>query len=382
TFRSYTVPPVTVQSLVSLTEPLKQRRRWVMIESRNDTRLSQVGVVGGGIRMNCSVRSSGNVSVKWMLPDGSKLEAPYRSSDNRITASPNGLLVVTAVDHSDSGAYYCIAQVADDVSVLPFHLTVEESSTAPPVGEEVAEPVVGVAGGSVYLPCDASGSPDPDINWIIPNSSIINMRTNLSKMQVASNGTLIIYHSQLSDNGYYKCVAGNQHGADSLATKVTLTRPSGALPLRKYSSRPQPAEGVSTKIKLECQSQGHPHPRTTWVLPDRTVVHADAPTPGRRFLILANGDFLCVARNKIGDDYVPLKVSILTKPAKIEQRTQANQKVMYGSDLKVDCVASGLPNPKIQWALPDGTMVNSVRKTDSSSSSRSRRYVVFDNGTL
>ncbi|XP_026866202.2 matrix-remodeling-associated protein 5 [Electrophorus electricus] len=781
-----------VNQVIEADDARKQRRRWVMIESRNDTRLSQVGVVGGGIRMNCSVRSSGNVSVKWMLPDGSKLEAPYRSSDNRITASPNGLLVVTAVDHSDSGAYYCIAQVADDVSVLPFHLTVEESSTAPPVGEEVAEPVVGVAGGSVYLPCDASGSPDPDINWIIPNSSIINMRTNLSKMQVASNGTLIIYHSQLSDNGYYKCVAGNQHGADSLATKVTLTRPSGALPLRKYSSRPQPAEGVSTKIKapmdndvetsgngeaevkppldkidapnrrkipnlgvrggqpfrkqwrldprrrinvsnsqidperwanilakqkparrglpkitsteistvtvqaesdaqlpcearglpkpflswtkvttgasiaqntriqrfkvhpngtltishvlpvdqgqylcsvrnqygedkmvvtlivlaehpkvlqpryqdaivnlgetveLECQSQGHPHPRTTWVLPDRTVVHADAPTPGRRFLILANGtlritsatytdrgvykcissnaagadaasvhlmvaalppviqqlrrenitlsegsiaylncsatgappptiswttpygtqlwpsqfvsgtntfvfpngtlyirhlgqvdagkyectatntvgislralsltviqsvasararitsssaqkteviyggrlqldcvasgdpeprviwrtpskklvdahysydprikvfingtlsihsvtdkdtgDFLCVARNKIGDDYVPLKVSILTKPAKIEQRTQANQKVMYGSDLKVDCVASGLPNPKIQWALPDGTMVNSVRKTDSSSSSRSRRYVVFDNGTL
>uniref|UniRef100_A0A4W4FQR7 Ig-like domain-containing protein n=1 Tax=Electrophorus electricus TaxID=8005 RepID=A0A4W4FQR7_ELEEL len=238
-----------VNQVIEADDARKQRRRWVMIESRNDTRLSQVGVVGGGIRMNCSVRSSGNVSVKWMLPDGSKLEAPYRSSDNRITASPNGLLVVTAVDHSDSGAYYCIAQVADDVSVLPFHLTVEESSTAPPVGEEVAEPVVGVAGGSVYLPCDASGSPDPDINWIIPNSSIINMRTNLSKMQVASNGTLIIYHSQLSDNGYYKCVAGNQHGADSLATKVTLTRPSGALPLRKYSSRPQPAEGVSTKIK-------------------------------------------------------------------------------------------------------------------------------------
>lgn len=84
----------------------------------------------------------------------------------------------------------------------------------------------------------------------------------------------------------------------------------------------------------------------------------------------------------MGDDYAPLKVSILTKPAKIEQKTQINQKVTYGGNLKVDCVASGLPNPKIQWALPDGTMVNSIMKSDSSSVGLSSRYVVFDNGTL
>lgn len=94
------------------------------------------------------------------------------------------------------------------------------------------------------------------------------------------------------------------------------------------------------------------------------------------------GDYLCAAHNKMGDDYAPLKVSILTKPAKIEQKTQINQKVMYGGNLKVDCVASGLPNPKIQWALPDGTMVNSIMKSGRSSNSPSSRYVVFDNGTL
>lgn len=93
------------------------------------------------------------------------------------------------------------------------------------------------------------------------------------------------------------------------------------------------------------------------------------------------GDYLCVARNKMGDDYVLLKVSVMMKPAKIEYKQLANQKVSYGGDLKVDCIASGLPNPEIRWGLPDGTMVNSVMQSDDSGI-RTRRYVVFNNGTL
>lgn len=87
-----------------------------------------------------------------------------------------------------------------------------------------------------------------------------------------------------------------------------------------------------------------------------------------------SGDYMCVARNKMGDDYVLLRVNVLTRPAKIKQKQQqSSQEVVYGGDLKVDCVASGLPNPKISWALPDGTMVNPVKQRDVSGG-RSRRY--------
>lgn len=235
--------------LVESEEERQQRRQWVLIESRNSTKISQVVVVGKPIQMRCNVHSSGNPLIKWMLPDGSKVEAPYQSTDNRITVSPSGLLAITAADHSDSGVYYCIAIVLGDISILPFRLTVEDSSTPAPGSEGVAEPIAGVAGGPVSLPCVALGSPDPNINWILPDSTIINTWSNLSRMFVASNGSLTIRNSQLSDSGYYKCVAETQHGVDSIATKVTLTRPSRGHPIRKYSSRPQPAEGVSTKIR-------------------------------------------------------------------------------------------------------------------------------------
>lgn len=90
-----------------------------------------------------------------------------------------------------------------------------------------------------------------------------------------------------------------------------------------------------------------------------------------------HGDYLCLARNKIGEDFALLKVTVMMKAAKIEHKQLHNHKVLHGGDLKVDCVASGLPNPEIRWSLPDGTTVKSVMQ-----SVRTRRYVVFDNGTL
>lgn len=83
----------------------------------------------------------------------------------------------------------------------------------------------------------------------------------------------------------------------------------------------------------------------------------------------------------MGDDYVLLKVSVMMKPAKIEYKQLSSRKVSYGGALKVDCVASGLPNPEIKWGLPDGTLVNSIMQADDSGV-RTRRYIVFNNGTL
>ncbi|XP_051566602.1 matrix-remodeling-associated protein 5-like [Myxocyprinus asiaticus] len=93
------------------------------------------------------------------------------------------------------------------------------------------------------------------------------------------------------------------------------------------------------------------------------------------------GDYLCVARNKMGDNYILLKVNVMMKAAKIEHKPLSNHKVSYGGELKVDCIASGLPNPEISWSLPDGTMVNNILQSDDNLI-RTKRYVVFDNGTL
>lgn len=47
------------------------------------------------------------------------------------------------------------------------------------------------------------------------------------------------------------------------------------------------------------------------------------------------GDYLCIARNKVADDYRLLRVSVATKSAKIEPKQPLNQMVLLGKPLKV-----------------------------------------------
>lgn len=95
-----------------------------------------------------------------------------------------------------------------------------------------------------------------------------------------------------------------------------------------------------------------------------------------------SGDFLCFARSKVGDDVQLMRVSVSMKPARIEPNISSMKQVTFGHDLKVDCVAAGVPIPEISWGLPDGTLVNSAVQSDGAGEVRSKRYTLFNNGTL
>uniref|UniRef100_A0A4W6EED0 Ig-like domain-containing protein n=1 Tax=Lates calcarifer TaxID=8187 RepID=A0A4W6EED0_LATCA len=186
------------------------------------------------------------------------------------------MLVIKSVSHTDTGIYYCIAKVHGDLAVLPFYLTVQESSSPPPGQDTSITPIEGFAGSPISLPCTASGSPDAEINWILPNNNIVSFQGKSSRISQAS----------YTDRGIYKCIGSSAAGADTV------------------------------------------------------LVHLHV----------------------------------------LQQRS--SQEVMYGGDLKVDCVASGLPNPEISWALPDGTMVNPVKQREHNSGGRSRRYEFLLNGEI
>lgn len=233
-----------------------QRRTWVTIESTNKTRKASSAMLGAPTQMDCNVHSSGPATILWTLPDGTTVEAPYSSADNRVSVSAEGRLAIKAVRHVDTGIYYCAAKVEGDIAMLPFYLSVQEPSS-PPSGEEnvSAVSVEGFVGGPISLPCSTSGSPDANVCWILPSNDAVGFQANASRVFIFPNGTLHIPQTQLTDIGYYKCIAVNQHGVDTAATRVALVRRKvAARPLRRFPARPQSASGINTQVKVPTEN--------------------------------------------------------------------------------------------------------------------------------
>ncbi|XP_059896918.1 matrix-remodeling-associated protein 5-like isoform X2 [Gadus macrocephalus] len=232
-------------SSLAVADPLS-RHPWAMILS-STAPSAYAAVAGSRVEMSCPLVSSGNFTVHWILPDGSKLVSPYRSTDDRVSVSDSGILL-HRTESSDAGLYYCVAQAGSDVDVLPLRLAVEESSIAA-TGEQIGPSVTGQVGEFVTLLCNASGSPTPHIRWLLPDGSTVRYGTTVpGGASVQSNGSLSLAQASLKDDGSYRCMAVNQYGADSLSMRLDISAQAG--PFRSSFHRgPQSASGRSTRIR-------------------------------------------------------------------------------------------------------------------------------------
>ncbi|XP_034411914.1 matrix-remodeling-associated protein 5 [Cyclopterus lumpus] len=386
----------------------RQRRTWVMIESINTTSTVLSVILGNPSQLYCNVHSSGQPVIHWMLPNGSRVEAPYSSPDNRVSLSSDGQLVIKAVSHADTGIYYCIAKVHEDLAVMPFHLTVHESSSPPPGEDTSITPIEGFAGNPISLPCTASGSPDAEINWILPNSNIVSFKANSSRALVYSNGTLHIPQTQLLDSGHYKCIAINQHGVDTLATKITFVRRKGLIrPLRKFPTRPQSASGVNTQIKVPTENEeessgdievikvGAPMSRLDplrkrilgGVAPGRRGVHPSRnrknTVESRRKINMSKtkidpekwADILAKIRDRNAQNTLTGRGSIPRGKPRITESNFQTFTVDAETDAELPCGAEGEPMPFLSWTkVASGASI--------AQNTRVQRFEVHPNGTL
>uniref|UniRef100_A0A671Z3M1 Ig-like domain-containing protein n=1 Tax=Sparus aurata TaxID=8175 RepID=A0A671Z3M1_SPAAU len=345
---------------------------------------------GGEVHLECQADGVPSPLLSWVLPDRSVLTSTAPST-SRITMDTNGTLHISVTLPSDRGVYRCVA--SNSAGAASASVRVHVSSMPPVIQQPREEHLLLSPGRPVYAHCSARGAPPPVLRWRIPDGTLVRPSQFLhGNLFVLPNGTLHIRKVGPKDSGNYECIASNAVGAHKRIVKVEIEAERGKA--RIVSTSPSITTvyygGV---LQLHCSVTGNPAPIIIWRTPNRKLVdmnfsfdqrlkvHPNGSLSVQAVTEKDAGDYLCIARNKVADDYRLLRVSVATKPAKIEPKQPINQMVMFGKPLKVDCQASGLPDPAVRWSLPDGTMVNSVLQGEERGG-RVRRLTVFDNGTL
>ncbi|XP_039245887.1 immunoglobulin superfamily member 10 [Pipra filicauda] len=345
---------------------------------------------GNTVTVSCKAEGRPPPTISWVLANNTHLSSSSAGHD-KAHVEADGTLVIREVTVYDRGLYTCLAKNPAGTDTLALRLQVV---VAPPtILEEKRQSMEGKMGESLKFPCTVQGNPQPTVHWVLPDGTAVKpLQLVHTRLFLFSNGTLHLGSIGPSDGGNYECIATSSSGSDRRVVSLVVEH-RDTLPKIAITSQELTHLNYGDKLLLNCTATGEPKPRIMWRLPSKAVVD-QWHRMGSRIHVYPNGslaieavtekdagDYLCVARNRLGDDLILMKVSITMKPAKIDHKQHFKKLVPYGKDFRVDCKASGSPTPEISWGLPDGTLVNNAMLADDSGH-RSRRYVLFDNGTL
>ncbi|XP_032944137.1 immunoglobulin superfamily member 10 [Rhinolophus ferrumequinum] len=356
-----------------------------------DRRTKEITVHSGStVELKCRAEGRPSPTISWILANQTVVSESAKGNRQALVTS-DGTLVIHNVSVYDRGFYKCTAWNSDGQDSLLVKIQV---IAAPPVIlEQKRQVIAGIWGESLKLPCTAKGTPQPSIHWVLSDGTEVKPLQFIdSKLYLFSNGTLYIRNIASSDRGTYECIATSSTGSERRVVIITMEERE-TIPRIEFASQTWNEVNFGDKLLLNCSAIGEPKPQIIWRLPSKAVV-GQWHRMGSRIHVYPNGslfigsitekdggDYLCVARNKMGDDLILMHVSLRLKPAKIDHKQHFKKQVFHGKDFQVDCKASGSPVPQISWSLPDGTMINNAMQADDSSR-RTRRYTLFNNGTL
>lgn len=281
---------------------------------------------------------------------------------------PNGTLSIQRVSIQDRGHYLCSA--SNPLGKDYLHVMLSVVSYPARILERHAKEITVHSGSTVELKCRVEGLPMPTISWILANQTVISETPKGNrKVWVTPDGTLVIRNLSLYDRGFYKCVANNPAGQDSLLVKIqVITAPPVILEQKKQAV----LAVLRQSLKLPCTAKGTPQPSVHWVLYDGTKLEPLQLTRSKFFLYsngtlyIRNiapsdrGTYECIATSSSGSErrVVILTVEEQETVPRIEIASQKWTEVNLGEKLLLNCSATGDPKPRIIWRLPSKAVVD------------------------
>ncbi|KRF94151.1 uncharacterized protein Dmoj_GI15893, isoform D [Drosophila mojavensis] len=321
-------------------QPPARERLYIQPENYN-------GESGDIIRFVCQSTSGAQLHYEW-LHDGYPLNVPQSS---HVIISGDTLEIRDATTR-DNGVYTCVGidlrthrNYTEDARVY-----IEERQQ-PPIGNGVVPRIVRLKeeyviyqGSDLSITCESTGSPYPSIKWMKVRDSMP------SNVQITGN-VLRIHNAMIENRGWYVCTAENALGTDQSNTHIDVEpreRPSVEIePIRTLT--------VGEQGVLYCRAHGIPEPTVQWRRVD------DAPLSSRHIeqhpgYVLINevqladsGDYECSAVNSVGRTTGVVTIRVIEPPVIELEPNESLIQYTEGDEVRITCIASGTPNPTVQW---------------------------------
>uniref|UniRef100_A0A8C7QZE8 Neural cell adhesion molecule 1 n=1 Tax=Oncorhynchus mykiss TaxID=8022 RepID=A0A8C7QZE8_ONCMY len=311
----------------------------------------------------CDVVSSPPASIIWKHK-GSKIQV---TKDVRFKIMGNNHLQIRGIKKTDEGAYTCEARVMARgeidlkiikviVNVLPSIRTRQSEVNAT---ADINQ--------SVMLACDADGFPEPTVTWA---RDIIVLESD-DKYSLNDDGSeLIIKDVKKVDEGDYTCIARNKAGEKEEEVSLNVF----VQPRITYLDN-QTASELEEQITLTCEASGDPTPTITWSFGRRFFTEGEQSLDGNvmvrsharvssltlKYVQFTDaGQYLCTARNSIGQDQQTMYLEVRYAP-KIQgsvtvytwERNAAN----------ISCEVLAHPGASVVW-FRDGQQLPSANTTN------------------
>uniref|UniRef100_A0A671RCG7 protein-tyrosine-phosphatase n=1 Tax=Sinocyclocheilus anshuiensis TaxID=1608454 RepID=A0A671RCG7_9TELE len=224
---------------------------------------------------------------------------------------------------------------------------------------------IGVQGGVASFVCQATGDPQPRITWSRKGKKVTNQRFEVIEFEDGSGSVLRVQPLRTPrDEAVYECVASNEAGEISAATRLSVLRedqlPAG-FPSIDMGPQLKVVERSRTATML-CAASGTPDPEITWF---KDFLPIDTHTHGRIKQLRSGalqidqseetdqGKYECVATNSEGTRY-SAPANLYVRVRRIPPRFSVppmDYEIMPGGSVNISCQAVGVPMPYVKWML-------------------------------
>ncbi|XP_045626988.1 hemicentin-2 [Ursus americanus] len=290
-------------------------------------------VAGRPLALECVARGHPLPTLSWHHEG-----LPVAESNETWLEAGGSVLSLESLREASGGQYSCVASSPAGEAVLQYSVEVQ----VPPqlLVAEGSGQVTALVGQPLELPCQASGSPVPTLQWLQNGRPA----EELAGVQVASRGaTLRINHVELDHAGLFACQATNEAGTTGAEVELSVHE----LPQVAIVGGDNITVPFLQPVTLQCVGTGVPTPSLRWWKDGVALAALRGKLQIEKVDLRDEGVYTCAASSLAGESKRDVALKVLVPP-NIEPGP-LNKAVLENASVTLECLASGVPPPDISW---------------------------------